>query len=102
MAREFINLGLAKYNIKGTMWKTAASEKGEWHYISAHLNPMLDPMGDEVPILMCSCPDFTIGIPSKGGNPFIDGCKHIRDFDEDKEVSIGLLESSVTSQGASR
>jgi len=96
--REYINLGLVKYNKKGNMWKTKGSKEKQWHFISAHKNPMLDPMGDPVPIMLCSCPDFTIGIAAHNGNPFVTPCKHILGFSE-SEVSIELLEGSVTSQG---
>jgi len=89
--REYVNLGLRNYGIKGNMWETEASN-GEKHFISAHLNPMLDPMGDPVPLLMCSCRSFTIGIPASRENPFITPCKHIQGFDVDKEVDIETLE----------
>jgi len=89
--REYVKLG---YN----MWKICGSN-GEWHYITAHLNPlaqaadvnMLDNF-DRPFLLMCSCRSFTIGIPADQGNPFITPCKHIQGFDSDKEVSIEEME----------
>jgi len=92
--RTYINLGLARYNVKGNMWKTLGSKEGEWHFISAHLNPNVPTADDgfiahEVYLLMCSCRSFTVDIPADRGNPFVEPCKHIRDFDE-SEVEIAV------------
>jgi len=84
------------------MWKTPGTKgidgKAVWYYITAHINPILEQMGDNTILLMCSCKSFTIGIPSDQGNPFITPCKHIQGFNEE-EVSIESLESHTQSQG---
>jgi len=92
--RKFEKLGYS-------MWKTKGS-KGEWYYITAHMNPMAGKVDSYDPyvgvniegplyLLICSCKDFTIGVASREQNCFVNPCKHIRDFDE-SEVDIEILE----------
>jgi len=82
--RLFENLGLTNHGVKGNMWRIEASDAGKYHYISAHLNPLYDKDNGHIEcyLLMCSCRAFTVGIPSAQGNPFIEPCRHIKDFDE--------------------
>lgn len=48
------------------------STSGNTYYVTRHSCPSCD--GE---IYMCSCPHFMMGIASRGGNPFAEGCKHI-------------------------
>lgn len=58
--------------------KIPSSKGDKWYYISIHGNPVIEDSED--PLIMCSCPDFTIGRPKELTNPFKYPCKHIREL----------------------
>lgn len=50
------------------------------YYITRHSCPKCSCV-----LFTCSCPSFQMGIARKGGNPFVDGCKHIQFYKKEME-----------------
>ena len=67
------------------MVKTEMGNGSGWYYITMHENPKVDWPDSVVqyeidPLIMCSCPDFTIGRAKNLTNPFRYPCKHVDEF----------------------
>ena len=57
------------------MVKTEMGNGSGWYYITVHEN-IVHPSN----LIMCSCPDFTIGRAKNLTNPFKYPCKHVEEF----------------------
>lgn len=64
------------------VFKTKSGKGDEFYYITVFPNPSAGKK-----LYTCTCPDFTLGRPRKGINPYASPCKHIVMFKEarDKE-----------------
>ncbi len=90
--------------VSETVYKTESqSREGTFHYIGLFENPMyglimeiirtLDDMVDVYApdvkrvrtLITCTCESFRMGIPRGGGNPFIEGCVHVKAFKNRKK-----------------
>ncbi len=67
------NFRITKYKAVPFLTYRVASDSCAIYYTSRFPNPEKEGTW----IWVCSCPDFQIGRPSKGINPFADPCKHI-------------------------
>ena len=60
------------------VYKVPSSKGDEFYYITVFENP--DAKGKH--LVTCSCPDFQLGRPRRGVNPFAEPCKHVKAFND--------------------
>ena len=95
--------------VHDTVYKTKSqSREGVFHYIALFENPMFEPMKDAIikrnnrrdlelgniarqhdQLITCTCESFRMGIPRGGGNPFVEGCVHVKAFKKQSDLVVG-------------
>tara|TARA_R100001530_G_scaffold107627_1_gene75302 strand:+ start:7714 stop:8070 length:357 start_codon:yes stop_codon:yes gene_type:complete len=75
---QFQKLGNNLVKCYETTFKDSWGSIKSKYYITVHENPseLVTLLKDTV-LILCTCPDFTIGRPKNLINPFKDPCKHI-------------------------
>ncbi len=99
--------------VSETVYKTESrSREGTFHYIALFENPMyslahslllLKNFGtlaeDHRTLITCTCESFRMGIPRGGGNPFVEGCLHVKGY---RKFVLGIPKKKKAKKKAKR